>query len=54
VQLPLQSLAGDAAIVRREIDRIGRPVVFEVDIGLLLPGSVPRGDDRQVPTEAIQ
>jgi len=27
VQLPLQSLAGDAAIVRREIDRIGRPVV---------------------------
>jgi pimeloyl-ACP methyl ester carboxylesterase len=27
VQLPLQSLAGDAAIVRGEIDRIGRPVV---------------------------
>jgi pimeloyl-ACP methyl ester carboxylesterase len=27
VQLPLQSLAGDAAIVRAEIDRIGRPVV---------------------------
>jgi pimeloyl-ACP methyl ester carboxylesterase len=27
VQLPLQSLAGDAAIVRREIERIGRPVV---------------------------
>jgi pimeloyl-ACP methyl ester carboxylesterase len=27
VQLPLQTLAGDAAIVRREIDRIGRPVV---------------------------
>jgi len=27
VQLPLQSLAGDAAVVRAEIDRIGRPVV---------------------------
>lgn len=27
VQLPLQSLAEDAAIVRAEIDRIGRPVV---------------------------
>jgi pimeloyl-ACP methyl ester carboxylesterase len=27
VQLPMQSLAGDAAIVRREIERIGRPVV---------------------------
>jgi pimeloyl-ACP methyl ester carboxylesterase len=27
VQLPLQSLAGDAAIVRAEIARIGRPVV---------------------------
>jgi pimeloyl-ACP methyl ester carboxylesterase len=27
VQLPLQSLAGDAAIVRAEIDRIGGPVV---------------------------
>ncbi len=27
VQLPLQSLAGDAAIVRREIEQIGRPVV---------------------------
>jgi pimeloyl-ACP methyl ester carboxylesterase len=27
VQLPLQRLADDAAIVRREIDRIGRPVV---------------------------
>lgn len=27
VQLPLQSLAGDAALVRSEIDRIGRPVV---------------------------
>ncbi len=27
VQLPLQSLAGDAAIVRREVERIGRPVV---------------------------
>lgn len=27
VQLPLQSLAGDAAIVRRELERIGRPVV---------------------------
>jgi pimeloyl-ACP methyl ester carboxylesterase len=27
VQIPLQSLAGDAAIVRAEIDRIGRPVV---------------------------
>jgi pimeloyl-ACP methyl ester carboxylesterase len=27
VQLPLQSLAGDAAIVRRELARIGRPVV---------------------------
>jgi pimeloyl-ACP methyl ester carboxylesterase len=27
VQLPLQSLADDAAIVRREIERIGRPVV---------------------------
>jgi pimeloyl-ACP methyl ester carboxylesterase len=27
VQLPLQSLAGDAAIVRREIERIGHPVV---------------------------
>ncbi len=27
VQLPLQSLAGDAAIVRREIEAIGRPVV---------------------------
>jgi pimeloyl-ACP methyl ester carboxylesterase len=27
VQLPLESLAGDAAIVRAEIDRIGRPVV---------------------------
>lgn len=27
VQLPLQSLAGDAAIVRREIGSIGRPVV---------------------------
>ena len=27
VQLPLQSLAGDAAIVRREIERVGRPVV---------------------------
>jgi pimeloyl-ACP methyl ester carboxylesterase len=28
VQLPLQSLAGDAAIVRGELDRIGRPVVL--------------------------
>jgi len=28
VQLPLQSLAGDAAIVRAELDRIGRPVVL--------------------------
>jgi len=28
VQLPLQSLAGDAAIVRSELDRIGRPVVL--------------------------
>jgi len=27
VQLPLQSLAGDAAVVRGEIERIGRPVV---------------------------
>jgi pimeloyl-ACP methyl ester carboxylesterase len=27
VQLPLQSLAGDAAIVRRELEHIGRPVV---------------------------
>jgi pimeloyl-ACP methyl ester carboxylesterase len=27
MQLPLESLAGDAAIVRTEIDRIGRPVV---------------------------
>lgn len=27
VQLPLQSLDGDAAIVRREIERIGRPVI---------------------------
>lgn len=26
-QLPLQSLAGDAAVVRRELDHIGRPVV---------------------------